>query len=170
MIAVTANLTSVLFTPVRDFKCVLSSLETSRADLSWPTHSTCCTLAIAPIERPRCCRCSGRLLRNKPLRKTKAAFLVDREQSHARAMPYEQLGVISTATTRSFLHFSRTLSVPCVQYPDAYASIYMYMGDNKRTFGKCTSFLPFIRVAHSIHGAHSKANLLSKGTAGRHAN
>ena len=99
----------------------------------------------------------------------RAAFLVDREQSHARAMPYEQPGVISAATTGRFPDFSRTLSVPCVQYPDAYASICMYMGDNKRTFGKCTSFLPFIRVAHSIHGAHSKANLLSKGTAGRHA-
>ena len=88
-------------------------------------------------------------------------------------MPYEQPGVISAATMGRFADFSRTLSVPCVQYPDAYAIIYVYMGDNKRTFGKSTSFLPFVRVAHSIQevdGAPSKANILSKGTAGRHAN
>ena len=44
----------------------------------------------------------------------RAAFLVDREPSHARAMPYEQPGVISAATTGRFAGFSRTLSVPCV--------------------------------------------------------
>ena len=67
-------------------------------------------------------------------------------------MPYEQLGVISTATTPTFDDFSRTLSVPCVQYPGAYANMHMYMGDNKRTFTKSASFLPFIRVAFNTRG------------------
>ena len=99
----------------------------------------------------------------------KAAFLVDREQSHARAMPYEQLGVISTATTPTFDDFSRTLSVPCVQYPGAYANMHMYMGDNKRTFTKSASFLPFIRVAFNTRGtrrAPAKAKHFVQGHSG----
>ena len=42
--------------------------------------------------------------------------------------------------------------MPCVQYPGAYANMHMYMGDNKRTFTKSASFLPFIRVAFNTRG------------------
>ena len=138
MIAVTANLTSVLFTPVRDFKCVLSSLETSRADLSWPTHSTWPHAARSRSHRLNGRGAAGARAGYSATKSfAKAALLVEHEQWRNCSIP----AYASNRSTRC-LHCVARLSriATCVSWQfeafdtrTSVGDIYMFMGDKQRT-------------------------------------